>query len=295
MMKCKILVLLAVYNGSKWIDEQLKSILSQENVQLDVLASVDLSTDGSFEHISENYPNVKMLPYGERYGSAGKNFYRLLQDADFSGYDYISFADQDDIWLSDKLSHSVKMIIDKNVDVYSGNVTAFWADGRQCLIDKSQSQVEFDYFFEAAGPGCTYVFTKKLALHFQKFLREVPTSQDIVLHDWLIYAFARSNHYRWFIDKESKMLYRQHENNQVGANESFTAACKRVKLVKSGWYRKEVAKLITLFSCEHHQLLHTFVRRRLFPSISIIKNAKDFRRRPRDRCAFIVFHLFRFI
>ncbi|MQK61189.1 hypothetical protein EIZ86_32690, partial [Escherichia coli] len=61
----KVLVLLAVYNGREWIDEQLNSIRAQEDVQVDILASIDLGTDGSYEYIEKNYPDVRLLPYGE--------------------------------------------------------------------------------------------------------------------------------------------------------------------------------------------------------------------------------------
>ncbi|MCS2156064.1 glycosyltransferase [Scandinavium sp. H11S7] len=294
-MTCRILVLLAAYNGKKWIDEQLNSILSQENVSVDILVSVDLSSDHTFDYIEKKYPTVNLLAYGKKYGSAGKNFYRLMLDAEFSPYDYIAFADQDDIWLSDKLSHAVNVIRENNIDAYSGNVTAFWDNGRQSLINKSQPQVDYDYFFEAAGPGCTYVFNKKLALAFQQFLRAVPESRNVALHDWLIYAYARSNHYRWIIDKESKMLYRQHENNQVGANESFSAAYKRFQLAKDGWYKKEVLKLIGLFKCDNTLLVKKIRRKSWIPSLYIILNIYKIRRRPRDRFAFLIFHIMRLI
>lgn len=291
----KVLVLLAVYNGRKWIDEQLNSIRAQENVKVDILASVDLSTDGSYEYIQKNHPDVHLLPYGKRYGSAGKNFYRLLLDAQFNNYDYISFADQDDVWLADKLSHAIRVINEKQVDAYSGNVTAFWEDGRQQLIDKSQPQVEFDYFFEAAGPGCTYVFKTKLALKFQFFLKNTLESQDVALHDWLLYAYARSNHYQWYIDSQSKMLYRQHANNEVGANESLKAACKRYHLVKNGWYKKEVVKLLSLFGDDNQLLKKNINKNRIFPKLSFMVNINKIRRRSRDRYAFLIFYILRFI
>ncbi|ENC2562144.1 glycosyltransferase [Escherichia albertii] len=291
----KVLVLLAVYNGREWIDQQLNSILVQKNVQIDILASVDLSADGSYEYIRKNYPDVHLLPYGEKYGSAGKNFYRLILDAQFNKYDYISFADQDDIWFADKLSHAIQVINEKRVDAYSGNVTAFWEDGRQVLIDKSQPQVELDYFFEAAGPGCTYVFTTKLAQSFQSFLKNNIESQDVALHDWLLYAYARSNHYQWYIDGQSKMLYRQHANNQVGANESLKAICKRYHLVKKGWYKKEVVKLIDLFGANNQLLIKNIGVKRILPRVTFMVNINKIRRRLRDRYAFLIFYILRFI
>ncbi|WP_313129355.1 glycosyltransferase [Pseudescherichia vulneris] len=245
----KVAVLLAVYNGKKWIDEQLESILNQENVNVDIYISIDESTDSSHEYIVSNYnkDNIYILPYGERYGSAGKNFYRLVRDVDFNEYDFISFSDQDDIWHTDKLATAISTIDSKCIDAYSSNVIAFWENGKSVIIDKAQPQLSYDYFFEAAGPGCTYVFNNSLAQAFKAFINNRSSDDLAELHDWLLYAFARANGYKWYIDPKPGMLYRQHESNQVGANNSLKMWVKRIQLIKSGWYRREVTKLIKLF------------------------------------------------
>ena len=103
MTERKVAVLLAAYNGMKWIDEQIQSILNQKQVSVDIHISVDVSTDGTYEHclqLASQYSNIYVLPYGVRYGGAARNFYRLIRDVDLTGYDFVSFADQDDIWLS---------------------------------------------------------------------------------------------------------------------------------------------------------------------------------------------------
>lgn len=247
----KIAVLVAVYNGRKWVDEQLHSILNQKNVDVDIFISVDLSTDGSWEHLTDNYSkynNVFFLPYGEKYGSAGKNFYRLVMATDFDAYEYIAFSDQDDIWKLDKLARATDTLEKSNADAYSSNVTAFWETGETQLINKSQPQAKYDYYFEAAGPGCTYVIKNELMSSFKAFLlNEENNATEFFLHDWLLYAFARVNNYNWYIDNWSSIMYRQHGNNQVGANVTIAARKKRLDLVKSKWYRNEVTLLVNLF------------------------------------------------
>ena len=282
----KIAVLLAVYNGREWIDEQLNSILQQKNVDLDVYISVDLSTDGSYEYLVANYssyPQVTILPYGIRYGSAGKNFYRLVLDVNVEEYDFVSFADQDDIWNKKKLEQAINILTNNGFDAYSSNVVAFWDDGKKCLIDKAQPQVEYDYLFEAAGPGCTYVFNKDLCLNFQSFLLNYQNAKNIELHDWLLYAFARAGGFSWYIDKNAYMLYRQHSNNQVGANTNIKAAWKRIKLVKDGWYKNEILSLAEMFlsapDCVYTALKENKLHHRLF----LLKKVCSLRRRNRDR------------
>ncbi|MGL5487584.1 MAG: glycosyltransferase, partial [Shewanella sp.] len=259
------------------------------------IVSVDLSDDDTFFICSDyarKYNNVKLLSYGDRFGGAGKNFYRLLKDVDLSNYDYISFSDQDDIWPENKLAKAVEIL--HQYDCYSANVTAFWENGRDVLIDKAQPQREWDYLFEAAGPGCTYVFKREVAIEFKAWLLERyrKVGGDIALHDWLLYAFARSRGYSWFIDPEPMMYYRQHANNQVGTNNSFAAAIKRIKLIKGKWYRNQVIKI-----AEHLELQSTAVFRfgldnGYIGNLYLLWHVGKLRRRWRDRLALGVVLLF---
>jgi len=244
--KLRVAVLLAAYNGRNWIEEQVNSILNQENITVTLYISVDLSTDNTYEWCNEleaNNTTVKVLKYGERFGGAAKNFYRLIKDVDFKSYDYVAFSDQDDVWGLDKLSHGVRQMELAKAEAYSANVVAFWEDGREKLLDKSQPQKEFDYLLEAAGPGCTYIFTNKAASLIKTYLKNYPELNEFVLHDWLSYAILRHNHYVWIIDSESKMNYRQHDSNQVGANSSFMGMFSRVKYILSGRAFESIALL----------------------------------------------------
>lgn len=235
----KVTVLLAAYNGEKYVEEQLDSILAQENVSLSIIVSVDKSDDLTLNIVEtyvDRYPDiVSLLPYGAQYGSAGQNFFNLLCNCNFDSCDYVAFADQDDIWFEKKISRAIECIAGNSVDGYSGNVIAWWDDGRRKLIHKSDSQVEFDYLFESAGPGCTFVMKKALAIEMQKFLNSLATKRkELWLHDWFCYSFARSRGYKWHIDHEPMMHYRQHDQNVVGANSGMQAFMGRVKEVVSG-------------------------------------------------------------
>lgn len=200
----KIAVLLAAYNGMQWIEEQLTSILDQTAVDVTVYISVDPSTDGTeawCTAFAVSHPNIIILPEAGKFGGAARNFFRLIRDVDYCAYDFIALADQDDLWNADKLQRAVAAIQNRRVDAYSSNVTAFWPDGRTHLLDKAQPQVEWDFLFEAAGPGCTYVFNRGLADALKlSMLANWQQLQTVSLHDWYCYAFARSHGYRWYID-----------------------------------------------------------------------------------------------
>ena len=280
----KVAVLLAAYNGMQWIEEQVDSILNQQGVAVTLFFSVDLSTDGTeqwVQKLAEEHSNVFMLPYGERFGGAGPNFFRLIRDVDFSDFDAVSFADQDDIWFSDKLQRACTLLQGGQCDVYSSNVTAFWPDGKHVLIDKAQPQKQFDHFFEAAGPGCTYVFNTASALAFKCFLLEFGERiQKVSLHDWLSYAFFRHNGFKWYIDPIPSMLYRQHDGNQVGTNTGLVAYKKRIELVTKHWYRNQVDLILSLVAPEKLADFDRYFFR--------ILNFRNMRRRPRDAVALLV-------
>ena len=287
-----VAILLAAYNGMEWIEEQISSILSQKNISIEIFISVDLSNDETRDwckKLARRTTNVKLLPYGEEFGGAAKNFFRLIRDVDFSYFDYIALADQDDIWDSNKLYHAISVIEKDNLDGYSSDVIAFWDDGREELVKKSYPQKEFDYYFESAGPGCTYVLKQQPAQKFKKFLIKNWDYVSLVeLHDWMIYAYFRSQGMKWKISNKPLMRYRQHDHNQVGLNSGLKAYLVRLNKVKTKWYRGEVEKVIALLNKDNK-------KRFSLNSYFLIKNCWSLRRRPRDSIILllmIIFHIF---
>jgi rhamnosyltransferase len=243
----KIAVLLAAYNGAHWIEEQVKSILNQKHVKVDIYISVDKSKDNTFEickFLEKKNKSIKLLSYGKRYGRASKNFFRLIKDLNFDKYDYVSLSDQDDIWLNRKLIRAITILNKKKVDAFSSDCIAFWKNGKEQYIKKSYPQKKFDYLYEAAGPGCTYVFDVVKFKYFQIFLKKNWISVNkVFLHDWMIYAFYRNRNFKWYIDNISLIKYRQHLNNEIGTNYGIKPILKRINLIKIGWYKKEVKKI----------------------------------------------------
>ncbi|KTB58719.1 glycosyltransferase [Pseudomonas syringae] len=287
----KVAVLMAAYNGMAWIEDQLESILKQVNVGVSVYISVDTSTDNTESWCSayaERRSNVTMLPNAGPFGGAARNFFRLIRDVDFSSFDYVAFADQDDIWYPHKLERATSVLDLERYDAYSSNVVAFWPDGRRRLIDKSQPQTQLDYLFEAAGPGCTYVLTRKLALEFKMSLEEHWNSaQNVSLHDWYCYAFARSHDFRWFIDPAPGMDYRQHSGNQVGANVGIASLTTRLKNIADGWWLEQVL-LIDYLTGRNPALIRKSEHASHLLILRLIFKAAQCRRRRRDKFLFIV-------
>ncbi|VVP74834.1 glycosyltransferase [Pseudomonas fluorescens] len=292
MVKPKIAVLLAAYNGMSWIETQINSIQAQVDVELTIFISVDPSSDGTEEWcatLSKKKSNVVLLSCAGSYGGAGKNFYRLVRDVDFSKFDFVAFSDQDDIWLSDKLKRATHFLQSGVYDAYSSNVTAFWPDGKSCVLNKAQPQVAWDYLFEAAGPGCTYVFTRRLADRIKTDLSERwDIIQSITLHDWFFYGYARANDYNWFIDAYSSVMYRQHSNNQVGANIGLKSLVSRYKVIRSGWWFSQVLLMVKIFNKAEEEFVKRWIKLGALQLFYLATQACQCRRRNRDKVLFII-------
>lgn len=283
-------VLLAAFEGMRWIQEQIDSILNQRDVDVVIYISVDLSGDGTFEYVkglSESCLNIVVLPYGQRFGGAAKNFLRLIRDIDFTLHDYIALADQDDIWFDDKLIRAHRKMIENSASAYSSNVIAFWDDGREQLIEKSQPQSKWDYLFEAAGPGCTYVLRKDLALAIQSLVRQRwRDAEQLGLHDWFFYAFARANGFVWIIDEHPGMRYRQHGNNQVGVNLGLKAYVYRARKVLGGWGLTQSALIANLVGLGRHPFVLKWASGSRMGALWLAFHAWECRRRLRDKVLF---------
>lgn len=288
-----VAVCLAAFNGVAYLQEQMDSILAQVGVIVTVFVSVDRSSDGTeewFEKLQRQDKRVKLLPTGGVFGGAACNFFHLLREVDFSVFDYIAFADQDDVWLVDKLKRAHTCMGLTGVDGYSSDIYAFWESRRCRYIKKSYAQRKWDYLFESAGPGCTYVLSQKLALSVQKFLRQQDNDmvKEVGLHDWFVYAYARSHGFSWLIDGRAGMLYRQHGQNQVGVNAGWMAFLWRAQRVLSGWGLRQARLIAELIGQGGHPFVRGWACGERKGLLALALHANQCRRKPLDRMWFAV-------
>lgn len=287
-----IAVLLAAYNGVSYLEEQIESILNQINVHITIFISIDPSSDGTREFLETKYKNsevVKLLEDCGCFGGAAKNFFRLLRDVDVSSYDYVAFADQDDIWYTDKLSHAIQKLNETKSDGYSSNVLAFWRDGREKLIVKSQAQCEYDYLFEAAGPGCTYVMSNVLAKQIkQRVIEQWDEVNKLWLHDWFCYAYARANGFKWLIDDAPSMNYRQHASNQVGVNTGWKAFRHRLHKILYGGAIEQSVSIARLVGMENHNFVKKWSNLSRYALLKLAFYAPVCRRKKQEKVFFFI-------
>lgn len=141
--------IMATYNGEKFLDEQLITIKNQLDCNVDIFVSDDNSLDGTICILRDN---VKEIVANSGKPGAASNFFNAISYFDVSGYDYICFADQDDIWLPNKLKIAIHEIISTDADFYSGSVFGYWDELNNVkYVNKYNNNLRCDYFFEGGG------------------------------------------------------------------------------------------------------------------------------------------------
>lgn len=294
MTRPAILVLLATYNGAAHLTEQVDSILAQDGVDVRLVASDDGSSDGTAEWLAalaERDARVTLLPQLPPSGGAAPNFYRLLRDVDARDGELIAFADQDDIWLPRKLATQVEQLRAEGADVVSGSVLAFDAAGREHLVKKDYPQRRFDWLTESPGPGCSFLMTARFVALARRVLDEVPEARAAEFHDSLLYAIGRARGWRWHIDGDPLIRYRQHDANVLGANQGARGAATRLGMIRAKWHRGQaiihaITGIAVAGEAERRELerilgLLRSPRRR--DRWALARLAPQLRRRPRDR------------
>ena len=291
----RVTVLLATFNGERFLREQLDSILNQRGVDVAVIARDDRSSDDTLSILTERAaqdPRLTVLPSDVATGGSATNFYRLLTDIDLGAAGFIAFADQDDVWMPDKLARHASLLLDGVHDGVSSNVTSFSADGHRSLVRKDYPQRELDYLLESPGPGCSFLLSPRLAALVRERLREEDSKARLAdFHDWLIYVVCRAAGWAWHIDSISSVDYRQHANNAMGANRGWRAATTRLRLLARPWHREQATLLCEVALEVASDALHTELvevhkdlsGRGASRRFSLFLRAPQLRRRPRDR------------
>ncbi len=284
----RVCILLATYNGEIYLEQQLASILWQVGVDVDVFVRDDGSTDGTIDLIraaSARDSRIHLINDNgvANTGSPTKAFFRLFAVVDFTSFDFVALADQDDIWLPDKLSRLIDAIGESGADGCSSNLFSFSENGFFSLVRKTRETRELDYLFQGASAGCSYLlsrdFATRVAARFghASIDRELPVNAS---HDWLIYALSRGCGGQWVMTDYPSVLYRQHARNVYGARGGFSGFVSRIKLLRSGWFFENVLFLQSVVqpSVLHARVFSAVRRLRFRDRIWLAANAHRFRR-----------------
>lgn len=222
-------VVIASYNGEKFIAEQLDSILSQLNRSDEVIISDDGSNDGTLNIIREyqrKYSNIIFLN-GPRQGVI-KNFQFGIENA--SG-DIIFLADQDDIWLPDK--------VQRVVSIFNHNETVSCVLHDVIVVDKTLHTIAPSFFeLRKSKKGFFHNLIKNSfmgsAMAFRATAKEIilPIPFDVPMHDqWIgLLCYLKG---KVFFCNEKLGLYRRHGENASSLEHGSlkTMIEKRIRLI----------------------------------------------------------------
>jgi rhamnosyltransferase len=197
-------VLLATYNGERYLHEFLVSLANQCGVEIDLVVSDDGSSDATLEILNiyaEAFQSMTILE-GPRRGPA-ENFFWLLGNA---RGEYVALADQDDIWYPEKLINGIAEMSDKagallhicSLNTLGGRILNNQPHPIPISILRNRSQ------------GCAMMFNNKLLLIIQKL-----KFKDAIMHDWAILLVAQIAG-KIIHSSKSQMYYRIHESNFIG-------------------------------------------------------------------------------
>lgn len=214
--KNTITVLMSTYNGEKYLTEQIDSIISQKDVNVNLLVRDDGSTDKTLAILREYQEKGALTFYtGDNLGPQ-RSFLHLLQHA--PQCDYYAFADQDDVWLEDKLYSGIKEICSYD------NQPALYT----CQTQMTNQQLE-RIPTPQLHPCCTfgeslvYAYASGCTMVFNHALRTVITAYQpsfIDMHDWWIISIATAMKAHVVFDHNAHILYRQHSRNVKGLNDT---------------------------------------------------------------------------
>ena len=240
-----VAVLMSTYNGEKYLKEQIDSILEQRDVEVTLFIRDDGSKDGTLAMINQyvkNCINIKLVKDKNNLGP-GMSFLTLLKHIiiEERKFDFYAFADQDDIWLDNKLKEAVKLIPDSNnvPTLYCSNQLIYKNDNiegerfRQKPEICLKSQITRNLLY-----GCTFVFNLSLA---SLVVESGFPDKGII---------ACGNHDAWLVlvalllgqvvyDQKAYIKYRLHGNNLVGIH-NLTVKERITRVVKEGYRRKNL-------------------------------------------------------
>ena len=225
MDKKTIAVLLATYNGERFLREQIESLYAQTIKDWTIYVHDDGSTDGTkaiLDEYVEKKDNFVVLDYPSQKG-ASNNFFSLLKRVNAS---YFFFADQDDVWMSNKMEKCLVRMLQIEKSTISKPVLvccdACVTDEKLKVVspslwERSGAYPEFltNFNESAATPfvtGCTMLLNKAAKESVLWNVTEKATMHDAFITLCVFKACGIVEPIR-----ESLMYYRQHGENTLGA------------------------------------------------------------------------------
>ena len=222
----KTAILMATFNGERYVAEQIESILCQTNRDWELFIHDDGSSDRTLEIIGRyagRCPQSIHVVDGPPTGGARNNFFCLMENVRAP---YVMFCDQDDVWLPEKLEKllarmeeteraqerrvpvlvfSDAKVVDEKLDTIADRLSVYQK------LNPNRTALQ-DLLLQNVATGCAMMLNGAC---LEKML--VPLDTDaVIMHDWWCALTASCFGSISYVD-EPLVLYRQHEGNTIGA------------------------------------------------------------------------------
>lgn len=296
----RILVLMSTYNGEAYLHEQLDSILNQSEAA-DILIRDDGSVDQTLsilEDYQKHYPQIRVI-HGENVGVV-RSFFELLRHA--KGHEYYAFADQDDIWMEEKLACAVQQLdrMEPTQPALYASCSLLVDNDRKPLGTTQQCRRGLSFYnvlIQNIMPGHAQVFNQALA---DFVIRHPIDVNQVVVHDfWL--ALLGITFGNVFFDNEPHTYYRQHTSNEIGYGHGafgwFTERLRRVMKAKAKEITRQDREFFNHFAAdltsdqydELSRLLNS--QRNFFTRLGYLCRAKVYRQKKSETVLFYILYL----
>ncbi|NSX57055.1 glycosyltransferase family 2 protein [Parasulfitobacter algicola] len=247
-------ILMATYNGSRFLEDQLQSFINQSYKNWSLLVSDDGSTDNTLQILNDfksKYPNHDVEIFqGPKEGSS-QNFLSLLCRIDVHK-NFVMLSDQDDIWLPEKIEHIIEIIAR-----FSAQEPVLYG-GRTIIVNDKAKPIRYSKRF-SHSPSFSNALVQSIAggntmamnSAAVNLVKKAGPDHNVIGHDWWLYLLISGANGKVIYDSKPMVLYRQHGQNSFGSNLNSFAKIERLKAVVNGTFRTWIdANILSLEKCK---------------------------------------------
>ena len=252
MVKSEVAIVMSTYNGSRYLREQIDSILAQDFKNWDLYIRDDMSSDDTgviLKDYEERYDNIHVVENNNINLGAKRSFLKLVESVNAK---YYMFSDQDDFWLPNKISLTLGAM--KSAEKVRPDVSIpILVHTNYRIVDSKLAELRtppasFKNYTDLSSlsinnciTGCTMMINEAL----KNLIGNVDT-ESVGMHDWWFGLIANCFGMVKYLPQVT-ILYRQHEGNVVGANTGMadSGSGSKMKRILRGikknlrYYRKE--------------------------------------------------------
>ncbi len=284
-------VVLATYNGERYIENLINSILSQDYTNFKICVRDDCSSDKTAEivkNLAKKNPRIIVLESKENLG-VPNSFYQILRECDDA--DYYAFADQDDLWETNKLTRAVEVL--EKLDPGKANMycSSFgYYDEHESFIrkfDLADNVNIYNSIYYTPSLGFTLVFNEKLRelglkgtekrsreehgeLHDRRFIRVGVTFGSVICDQEMTAKHIRHESAVTNADSSNHSLLKGWIRNELLGNDMLIQQKGLKNYIED--YEDELAnsdkRVISLFANKGHRFRKIFYLHRLRQRIS---------------------------